>query len=137
MRPDVLNSFAEVLLQDYKITLNRFLALQVWGSENHKQELSALKQQLYSRGEPQPQALAVGLTLLRDIDLRDEIAAIDQPIMLLGGERDTLVPQAALSAIAKQLRQACVHIIKGAGHAPFMSHPDEVIGLLKAFLSYE
>ncbi len=137
MLPRVLNGFAENLLQDYKTTLNRFLALQVWGSENQKQELRALKAELFSRGEPHQRALNVGLSLLQNVDLRSDIGAIDQPVMLIGGERDTLVPQAAFPAMAKQLTNASVHIIKHAGHAPFMSHADEVAELLKAFLSNE
>lgn len=137
MKASVLNGFAESLSRDYVSTLNRFLALQVWGSENQKQALRELKEQLFSRGEPEQQALNIGLSLLRGTDLHRDIAAIDKAVMLIGGERDTLVPQDALAATARRLSQASVHIIKGAGHAPFMSHPAEVAELIKAFLGNE
>lgn len=137
MSENTLNSFASFLLQDYKTTLNRFLALQVYGSENQKQELRELKEKLYSRGEPVADALQVGLGLLQSMDLRKSLNAIRVPVMLLGGERDTLVPQQALSEMNNQLATSTLHIVKGAGHAPFMSHPDEVNRLCQEFLSHE
>lgn len=137
MPAKVLNDFADILSRDYRTTLIRFLALQVWKSENQKQELRDLKTLLFSRGEPMQQALDCGLALLQNTDLRDAMASIDQPVMLLGGEKDTLVPQAALSAIATQLRNVEMHIVRGAGHAPFLSHTDESVKLIRAFLGNE
>ena len=137
MREQVLKGFADNLLQEYKTTLNRFLALQVFGSDNQKQELRKLKAKLYSRGEPHRAALQAGLALLQSVDMRSELTSLDLPVMLLGGERDTLVPQTALSDMAGLLIQAEVHIIKGAGHAPFMSHQMEVIKRCQVFLNHE
>lgn len=137
MAESVLSGFADNLLQDYKSTLNRFLALQVRGSEQQQQGLRELKAQLFSRGEPDQQALRIGLTLLQETDLRESLSSIDKPVMLIGGEHDTLVPQAALLEMVRLLPQATMQIIKGAGHAPFLSHPDEMVSLTKAFFSYE
>lgn len=134
---EVLEGFADNLLQDYRSTLNRFLALQVMGSDDQKQILRSLKAKLFSRGEPDQEALMAGLSLLRKVDLRAEISAIEVPVMLLGGERDTLVPQQALSAMANYFSKAEVHAIKGAGHAPFLSHPEAVINIIKAFLNHD
>jgi len=130
----ILNGFADSLLRDYRATLNRFLAIQVLGSDKQKQELIKLKERLYSRGDPDPIALQAGLTLLQSVDLRDQLSAINIPVMLLGGERDTLVPITALQAMAEQLAESETHIIKGAGHAPFISHQNEVIQHCRAFL---
>lgn len=137
MRQQVLTDFADMLMQDYRITLNRFLALQVRGSEQQQQGLRELKAKLFSRGEPNPLALREGLSLLQQVDLRQAISALAIPVMLLGGERDTLVPAAALLAMAQQIKQSKLHIIKGAGHAPFLSHPDAVLKLSRAFLVNE
>lgn len=137
MTETVLNSFADALLQDYKTTLNRFLALQVRGCEQQQQGLRELKAQLFSRGEPDQQALKTGLSLLQQVDLRNSLSSIEMPVMLIGGERDTLVPPAALSNMAELLPQATVQIIKGAGHAPLLSHPNGIVSVMKAFISHE
>lgn len=134
MAVEVLNGFAENLHRDYKTTLVRFLALQVWGSDNQKQELRELKEKLFSRGEPDSQALAIGLTLLQDEDLRQFMQRLDRQVMLLGGERDTLVPNTALMELAKQFNNVHLEIIKGAGHAPFISHEEVVTDLIRAYL---
>lgn len=133
----VLAGFARDLIEDYKPTLNRFLALQVRGSAQQQQGLRQLKAQLFSRGEPEPRALKAGLSLLQEADLRHAVPAIEQPVLLLGGERDTLVPQGALSGMAALLPNAAVHIVKGAGHAPFLSHPLEMVKLIQAFMGHE
>jgi len=137
MPESVLKGFADNLLLDYKATLNRFLALQVRGSEQQQQGLRELKTQLFSRGEPDQTALKTALGLLQQVDLRESLCSINKPVMLIGGERDTLVPQAALPETARLLPQAAVHIVKGAGHAPFLSHPVEMVKLIKAFIAYE
>ncbi len=55
--------------------------------------------------------------------------------MWLFGERDTLVPVAAAEAIAALAPTARHALVHGAGHAPFLSHPQETAGVLAAFLS--
>ena len=134
MDENVLQGFAENLQQDYRQTLTRFLALQVFGSDNYKQELQELKQKLFSRGEPAGDALAVGLSLLQDVDLRAEMNQLDPEILLLGGGKDKLVPHLALEQMAEQLTNVSLNIIKGAGHAPFMSHVDETVGAIRMYL---
>jgi len=130
---EVLQGFADNLVRDYRTTLNRFLALQVRGSEQQQHSLRELRARLFERGEPQHAGLQAGLSLLRDVDLREALFAINKPIALLGGERDTLVPQQALLDIAENLSNAGVEIISKAGHAPFLSHPDQCIHYIKQF----
>ena len=137
MQKDVLQGFADSLLQDYQTSLNRFLALQVMGSEDQKQILRDLKSSLFSRGEPDQQALMAGLNLLKEVDLRSMMSAISVPVQLVGGERDKLVPHTALPCMAELLNTREMHIIKGAGHAPFLSHPQQLIKIIQSFLSHE
>ncbi len=120
--PDVLEGFRTELAADHQRTLNRFLALQARGSETAREDTRRLREQLREGGEPEPDGLARGLEWLADSDLRAELGAIDVPVHLIGGERDTLVPPAALEATAADLERAMVSVIPGAGHAPFISH---------------
>lgn len=134
MLPALLDAFAEELAKDYARTLNRFLALQVRGSEASGTVLKALRAQLLAAGEPDATALAAGLDVLRSADLRDELGAVSCPVLLLAGERDTLVPLRALQAGRALFRNAQLQVIAGAGHAPFIAQPQKVAGFISDFL---
>ncbi|MCW8840925.1 MAG: pimeloyl-ACP methyl ester esterase BioH [Gammaproteobacteria bacterium] len=129
-----LEQFAAALRNDYKATLQRFVALQSRGSASAREELRTLREELFAHGEPDPRALAGGLATLRDTDLRPTLAGIGQPTLLLHGERDTLTPLAAAEYTAAQLPNGKLEVIAGAGHAPFISHPDAFIRAVRRFL---
>lgn len=126
--------FAEALQQDYALTLRRFLALQVRGSEDEKALLLRLRQALFSRGEPNADILQRGLGILRDCDLRADLPKMLTPTLVIAGERDTLTPPPASTFLAQQLPNARLALIPGAAHAPFLSHPDAVAPLMTSFL---
>jgi pimeloyl-[acyl-carrier protein] methyl ester esterase len=134
MDPALLGSFAGDLQRDYRRTLQRFLALQVRGSEAAETVLRELRARLLQHGQPAPQALMAGLEILRTTDLRERFAAIDCPVLLLAGARDTLVPAAAAQPAADLLPDARVEFIDGAGHAPFLARPALVAGVIGDFL---
>ena len=115
--------FRDALLADPGATLDRFLALQVRGSDAARDTLRTLRRELAHRPAPDTAALSLGLKLLRETDLRDRLGALACPTLWLFGERDTLVPMTAADSIAALLPAAQREIIPGAGHAPFLSHP--------------
>ena len=121
---ETLAEFAAALQQDYTLTLRRFLALQVRGSERERELLAALRGALASRGVPDLGALQAGLEILRDCDLRGALPGIHQPALVVAGERDTLTPPQAARYLAAQLPKARLAVIEGAAHAPFLSHPE-------------
>ena len=134
MAIDTLREFAASLLQNHAQTLRRFLALQVRGSENEKQLLSDLRAQLFAKGEPAMEALKGGLDILRDTDMREVLKNIEQATLVIAGERDTLTPAAASAYMADTLPNAHLAVVKGAAHAPFLSHPQLFVQHLKNFL---
>ncbi|HYR05793.1 MAG TPA: pimeloyl-ACP methyl ester esterase BioH [Gallionella sp.] len=134
MAEETLAEFAAALQQDYALTLRRFLTLQVRGSERERELLTVLRSALLSRDEPDMGALQTGLEILRDCDLRDALPGIAQPALVVCGERDTLTPPEAAHYLSAQLPDARLAAIKGAAHAPFMSHPDEFMKHLTGFL---
>jgi len=134
MAAETLVEFSAVLQRDYAQTLRRFLALQVRGSERERELLAPLRGALMNRGEPDLGALQAGLEILRDCDLRSVLPGIKQPALVICGERDTLTPQQAAHYLAAQLPAARLAEIKGAAHAPFLSHPDEFMMQLKRFM---
>ena len=136
MSPAVLEGFAAGLAGDYRRTLSNFLALQTWGDEHSTQALRALRASLDTHGEPDPQALAAGLGILRTADLRDDLATIALPALVIAGEHDRITPVAAGRELASRLPAARFVEVPKAGHAPFLSHPDAVRREVEDFLSF-
>jgi len=134
MPQETLAQFAAELEKNHAATLRRFLALQVRGSEGERELLGALREKLFSRGEPHLDALRGGLAILRDADLRGTLPQITQPTLVIAGERDKLTPPEASHYLAQSLPHARVVVVAGAAHAPFLSHPQIIIEHLKSFL---
>jgi pimeloyl-[acyl-carrier protein] methyl ester esterase len=126
--------FAASVRDNWEQTLQRFLAIQARGSERAREELRALRQDLFAHGKPQPAALAGALEVLRTVDLRSALPAITQRALVLHGARDTLAPLAAAEYTASRLPHATLHVVDAAGHAPFLSHPGEFMHALETFL---
>lgn len=132
-----LQQFAAELERNHAATLRRFLALQVRGSEGERELLASMRELLFSRGEPDADALRAGLEILRDADLRCALPEIRQPVLVIAGERDKLTPPQASHYLAQRLPDARLVEIEGAAHAPFLSHPDKFVTQLMHFLKGE
>jgi pimeloyl-[acyl-carrier protein] methyl ester esterase len=131
---EILQEFADNLLHHYALTLKRFLALQVRGGEQEREWLTVLRDGLFSRGEPELAVLQSGLEILRGCDLRSALPDIKQPALVVAGERDMLTPLQASQYLASHLPDARLATIRGAAHAPFLSHPDEFMEYILDFL---
>jgi pimeloyl-[acyl-carrier protein] methyl ester esterase len=122
MGPDTLSRFGDELAVAYRLTLQRFLSLQVQGSGEGRATLAALRGQLFARGEPSRATLAAALDVLATADLREDARSIGVPTLIVTGERDTLTPAAAGAWLAQTIPGARHVDIAGAAHAPFLSH---------------
>ena len=131
---EVLEKFAAELEHNHAATLRRFISLQLRGSENERELLTKLREQLFSHGEPDMNALRGGLEMLRDADQRSEIAGIKQQTLVIAGQRDKLTPPEASYYLAQVIPNARVVEIEGAAHAPFLSHPDIFVAQVQSFL---
>lgn len=130
----LLGQFAEQLSVDYRTTLNRFLALQSQGSAEGRMELRTLRSALFAHGEPDPLALAGGLECLQQSDLRPRLGELRQPTLLIQGSHDTLFPLRAAEASVALMAHGQLAPIRGAGHAPFLSHPEAFLCAVEAFI---
>jgi pimeloyl-ACP methyl ester carboxylesterase len=86
-------------------------------------------------------ALRAGpVTLLRaarDVlreDVLDAARAVNVPTLLIWGERDTLVPPSGGAILRRELRDARLLLIPGAGHVVMFDRPDAFNEALLAFL---
>lgn len=134
VEPEVLQGFADGLERDYHKTLQQFLAIQAMGSERAKQEIRILREGLFAHGEPVLEALRGALGILQNADLRGQLKNIHCPMLFLAGERDRLMPVQAAELAAAQMSDARLEVIAGAGHAPFISHPDQFLQVIRQFL---
>lgn len=133
MPPSVFRGFAAGLRADYRATLDRFIALEAFGSDDARGEIRTLRDEVFARGEPATRVLADGLLLLEDSDLRDVLPTITMPTLWLAGRRDRLVDPRAMQAAAAQVPNARVVVCEHAGHAPFLTHAADVADELAAF----
>jgi pimeloyl-[acyl-carrier protein] methyl ester esterase len=134
MSAETLARFGDELRVAWKLTMERFLTLQLQGAPRSRATLSALRGRMFARGAPSPAALFGALALIRDTDLRGEIPGILQPALVVSGERDTLALPGAGRWLADHLRNATFAPIPGAAHIPFLSHADEFAAALDPFL---
>lgn len=135
MDAGILEKFAADLLANPPATLLRFLSLQVHGLDHPKSVLADLKAAVKRCPAPDPTALAGGLAILQNADLRSELAGLTMPVTAILGHRDTLVPIAVADALLALQPALHVHRLEKAAHAPFLSHPETVISLLTDFLN--
>lgn len=138
-----------------RATLKRFLALQCLGEADRRSLLTQLgaaltpldvREQNALDGSPPATAaaaetppdpawaaLADGLTLLADTDLRPTLAQIEQPCLLIHGEHDALMPVTAARAMARALPDARLEILPGSGHALPLSRSADCARLIAEF----
>jgi pimeloyl-[acyl-carrier protein] methyl ester esterase len=134
MAPADLQDFGTALLADPQATLLRFLSLQTRGMAGQKTLLQQLRQTMLAAPVPQSEALASGLAILRDTDLRDELPRLIQPTLVLHGALDTLTPPAAGAWLAETLPAAQHLELARAAHAPHLSHGADVAAAIGRFV---
>ncbi|WP_043991616.1 pimeloyl-ACP methyl ester esterase BioH [Vibrio sp. AND4] len=124
IQPKVLTAFTDQLLEDFSVTIERFMALQAMGSPSARKDVKQLKQAVLSRPQPNPDSLLVGLTILADVDLRDQLKSLSMPVLRLYGRLDGLVPIKVASDLSEQWPSTQQFIFNQSSHAPFMTEHD-------------
>ncbi len=132
--PEIFRDFALGLRTDYRATLDRFVALEAFGSDRARDAVRALRAELFAHGEPPAEGLAQGLELLETTDLRESLPHLRVPSLWIAGRRDRLVDPRAMRDAAALAPEARFVQIEHGGHAPFLTHADEVATELEAFL---
>lgn len=133
MPASVFSQFAADLGSDYQATLDRFLMLEALGSDHRRSDFQMLREAVFEHGKPDPGVLEQGLALLRDSDLRAGLGSLAMPSLWLAGRRDRLVTPQAMQRAASLAPRAQFMQVEGGGHAPFLSHADEVQQALDGF----
>ena len=133
MDPALFDGFARHLEDNYRATLDRFLMLEAQGSDHVREELRLLREIVYAYGEPPAASLKAGLGLLQHSDLRAGLSTLAAPSLWIAGRRDKLVSPASMLAACEASPQSHFERIEHGGHAPFLTHADEVCDAIDAF----
>jgi pimeloyl-[acyl-carrier protein] methyl ester esterase len=129
----VFDEFSRGLIDNWQLTMRRFIGLQLKGVASSREMIRHITELLQRGGEPDSAALEAGLQLLLNYDARADLQALKQPVMLVLGERDTLVPV----GVARQIRmlKPALHVecVARSAHAPFITHTEIFAELLRGF----
>ena len=128
----MVRKLAADLETDYKATVERFIVLEAMGSADPRAEARRLKDQAFSRGEPDPRVLMEGIRLLEAADLRPRLGQVTQPSLWMAGRRDRIVHPDAMRWSAEASGGRFVEVAH-AGHAPFIGHAAAVAEVLTEF----
>ncbi|MBS0193807.1 MAG: pimeloyl-ACP methyl ester esterase BioH [Proteobacteria bacterium] len=133
MDVEIFRRFEAGLQDNLHATVERFLALETLGCEHAKAGLRALRTEVFAHGDPTSTALADGLRLLEESDLRAALPTLQVPSLWIGARRDRLVDPHAVAAAAALAPQSR-HLQLDSGHAPFLTHADALGEAILGFL---
>jgi len=123
--------FIDDFAHDPAATLRRFVALQALGDARRRTVSNALNAALVNLEKCDRNMLASGLELLADTDRRAALDDVRQPVQLIHGGGDALMPLAAAEWLATRLPDARLARFDDCGHAPFLSRPEDCAALIE------
>ena len=89
---------------------------------------------LENTGNIRARAVAQRGAVIRDTDLRPELAQISRPILLVHGEGDGLAPLADSELLQQGLPNARLEVLHTTGHIPYLTHPHRLRKVVEEFL---
>jgi malonyl-CoA O-methyltransferase len=133
MAPEIFSAFLDGCAAHPEKTRQRFLGLQAKGDSDEKPLLRFLREQPLA--EWSSHQLVNGLRWLADLDARNFLSGLSQPILQLFSRNDQLVPLACAEAVRENAANIVVEIIEQSSHLPFVTQADAVISAINRFLS--
>jgi pimeloyl-[acyl-carrier protein] methyl ester esterase len=128
----IFNGFEQGIAHQTGKTMSRFFALMFHGEGMPRKDYQHIAHHAVDRHHPpSEQALHYGLTLLSDLDLRDELVSIQQPALIIHGECDAIVQVESADYLAEHMPHATLCRFKHIGHAPFLSSRKQFHSLLE------
>ncbi|MDF1646243.1 MAG: alpha/beta fold hydrolase [Legionellaceae bacterium] len=121
-----LDTFYQGLKSAPQKTLRHFITLQLPKSTQCK-DLNLPKQSNLA-------GLQQGLDILKNWDFRDELHTLKQPVAYLFGRLDRIIPAQVLPEMQKKHPSFYYKLFQKAGHAPFLSHPEDFFNILNQFM---
>lgn len=133
INPKAFRGFKQQFQVNFYRTVERFLALQTFGTKTANSDIRLLKSVILEQPLPSISVLNIGLEILRITDIRKSLLMLKKPFLRIYGDLDNLVPIKVAQILDKLLPNSSSVIIKHAAHAPFISHPKQFIDSLINF----
>ncbi|MBX3661435.1 MAG: alpha/beta fold hydrolase [Burkholderiales bacterium] len=133
MAPAEFESFAAAVAENAGAALRRFRLLETRGDAQARTVIRQLERLLGARAPAAQARLLRMLDWLREVDLRAQLPDIAQPVLVIHGDGDSLVPPAAADFLAAALPDARSTRIAGAAHVPFVSDAVRVSARIAEF----
>ena len=131
--PALLEAFCNAVGHDASATLQRFIALLNQGDTQARSIARTLTRRVLATPLPDTATLLAGLAWLRHVDLRQLIATIDTPALVIHGANDSLMPLPAARWLHATLPHSQLEIFNDAAHAPFLNDPERFARLIGDF----
>mgnify|MGYP000152038955 CR=1 FL=1 len=128
-----LGKMITLFRQDYQKYMRQFLELQFLYAKAARPLLEQVLPDIVKHGTPA--ALETALNALSVADARALLPEIQQPVLLVYGDKDSITPPRMGDYLARHLPNAEMHTIPQAAHAPFLSHPAQFSALLHPFFA--
>jgi pimeloyl-[acyl-carrier protein] methyl ester esterase len=130
---ETTTAFRENFRKDPARTLERFTSLQALGDSARSIVSNALRANL-ANPQLHASALAHGLRLLEQSDLRNALPPVSMRCLLVHGEQDALMPISAAHWLAHRWSGSETFMLPATGHAAFLSQPQAVAARIKQFI---
>jgi pimeloyl-[acyl-carrier protein] methyl ester esterase len=130
---DQLQDFMTALASDAPSLLKQFSSLIHHGDVHGREATRALRRCLQAGLPADQESLREGLRLLGDVDLRSRLHQVEQPVLLIHGSVDPLMPLGAAEALRDGLPRSRLEVFEGSAHAPFVSDPVRFVQQLSIF----
>ena len=123
------------LRRDYQKTMGDFFRGMFAEGEMDSAQYQRIVHEIVMGGRSaDPDAVRQSLQILSAADLREELPAVDRPVLLVHGGLDSICPADASRYMALRLPMAELRIMEGCGHAPFMTRPEQFNDIVREFV---
>ena len=127
-------AFSEALVNNPAGTAEQFWS-QCFGAPSVAESLRLLGKSSVMDDLPMSTDLEAGLRLLYDNDLLAESGHCKVPTLFLGGARDRTILPESFTRAAALMPAGEARVMRGAGHAPFITHRDAFLDIIRGYLN--
>lgn len=132
----VLEKIYKRMQNDFQGTLEWFYKFCFSSNERSRNEYSHVIKLLGDFIAPvNSDELLYGLKLLMDFDVRNILAFISAPTLIIQGGQDRVCPVSAAGFLSREIKNSKTEIFNDAGHAPHLTEPDRVNRLIEEFIA--
>ena len=130
IHPTVIKNLIRNLNRDFAGTMRNCYGA-FFSNEESDMRSRFIKEQL----SPDKKITVDILNELARLDLRKDLKYIDIPTLIIHGDKDEICPIGAGRFLHGNIKDSRLEVLRGAGHMPFYTRPEEFNKILEDFIS--